>query len=95
VARGEVVTPSVGPTRTGAHFQAEIRQTVESNPAAPKWHFVVDNRNIPMSEALVRHVAQECGIETDLGEVEKRGDPVVDAQPGRLLEWPDPQDRLS
>jgi putative transposase len=73
VARGVVVAPSVGPTRTGEDFCAHVEQTVASDPAAAKWHFVVDNLNIHMSEALVRYVAEECGIETDLGQVEKRG----------------------
>jgi transposase len=73
VARGEVVTPSIGPTRTEADFLAQIQQTVESDPAARKWHFVVDNLNIHVSESLVRFVAQECGLDLDLGEAGKRG----------------------
>jgi transposase len=73
VARGAVVTPSVGPTRTEADFLAPIQQTVESDPAATQWHFVVDNLNIHVSESLVRYVAREGGIEADLGEAGKRG----------------------
>lgn len=73
VARGAVVTPSVGPTRTEADFLAHIQQTVESDPEANQWHFVVDNLNIHVSASLVRSVAQEAGIEIDLGEVGKRG----------------------
>src|SRR5205823_11450299 len=45
VARGEVVRPSVGPTRTGTDFQAHIEQTVKSDPTATRWHFAVDNLN--------------------------------------------------
>jgi transposase len=73
VVRGEVVAPSVGPTRTEADFLAHIEQTVASDPAATKWHFVVDNLNIHLSESLVRYVARQCGIESNLGEVGKRG----------------------
>jgi hypothetical protein len=73
VARGTVVAPSVGPTRTEADFLAHIQQTVESDPAAIQWHFVVDNLNIHVSESLVRYVACEGGIAADLGEVGKHG----------------------
>lgn len=73
VARGGVLAPSVGKTRTEADFLAHIQQTVESDPAAQQWHFVVDNLNIHVSESLVRYVAQVGGIETDLGEVGKGG----------------------
>jgi transposase len=73
VARGEVIAPSVGPTRTEADFLAHIRQTVASDPEARRWHFVVDNLNIHVSESLVRYVAGECGLETDLGQAGKRG----------------------
>lgn len=73
VVRGAVVAPSVGPTRTGEDFRAHVQQTVESDPAVTRWHFVVDNLNIHVSEALVRYVAQQCGFAGDLGEAEKHG----------------------
>jgi transposase len=73
VARGEVIAPSVGPTRTEADFLAHIVQTVASDPEARRWHFVVDNLNIHVSESLVRYVASECGLETDLGQAGKHG----------------------
>jgi DDE superfamily endonuclease len=73
VARGHVVAPSVGPTRTEADFRAHIRQTVGPDPEAKQWHFGVDNLNIHCSESLVRYVAQRCGIDTDRGEAGKRG----------------------
>jgi putative transposase len=73
VASGQVVSPSCGPTRTEADFAAHVRRTVESDPTARKWHFVVDNLNTHCSESLVRYVAEASGITEDLGEKEKRG----------------------
>lgn len=57
VVSGRVICPSSGPTRTEADFLAHIRQTVESDPTATRWHFVVDNLNTHCSESLVRYVA--------------------------------------
>lgn len=73
VATGQVVTPSCGPTRTEADFVAHIRQTVASDPAATRWHFVTDNLDIHQSESLVRYVADASGDEGDLGVKGKRG----------------------
>ncbi|HLB76128.1 MAG TPA: transposase [Candidatus Dormibacteraeota bacterium] len=92
VVRGAVVTPSVGPTRTGDDFQAHVQQTIESDPAATKWHFIVDNLNIHMSEALVRYVAQECGFPGDLGEVEKRG--ILQSMRSRAAFLSDPSHKI-
>jgi DDE superfamily endonuclease len=73
VVSGQVVAPSAGPTRTEADFAAHIRRTVESDPGATGWHFVVDNLDIHRSESLVRYVAAVSGSTEDLGEKEKRG----------------------
>ena len=67
VATGQVVTPSWGPTRTEADFADHIRRTVEADPAAKKWHFVVDNLNTHQSETLVRYVAQKSDVVDELG----------------------------
>jgi hypothetical protein len=72
VATGEVVTPTIGPSRTEEDFAAPIAQTIATDPEAP-WLFIVDQLNIHKSEALVRLVARACGIGDDLGEKEKRG----------------------
>jgi hypothetical protein len=68
-----VVTPTCGDTRTETDFAAHIAQTVASVPHASRWHFVVDNLNIPMSEALVRFVAQRDQLTLHLGEKGKSG----------------------
>jgi len=67
VATGQIVAPSHGLTRTEADFVGHVRQTVATDPAAARWHFVVDNLNIHQSESLVRYVAQVAGIAADLG----------------------------
>jgi len=72
VALGQIVAPSIGPTRTEADFAAHIAQTIATDPTA-EWVFLVDQLNIHQSEALVRLVARECQIATDLGVKEGRG----------------------
>lgn len=72
VATGEVVAPTSGPSRTEEDFAGHIAQTIATDPEAP-WLFIVDQLNIHKSEALVRLVANACGIEEELGEKEKRG----------------------
>jgi hypothetical protein len=67
VATGQVVSPSSGPTRTEADFVDHVRRTIESDPTATQWHFVVDNLDIHRSESLVRYVASLAGITDDLG----------------------------
>ncbi|MHB8576780.1 MAG: transposase [Dehalococcoidia bacterium] len=73
VVSGQVISPSAGPTRTEADFVAHIRQTVASDPAASRWHFVTDNLNTHQSASLVAYVAAVAGSTTDLGAKGKRG----------------------
>ena len=73
VVTGKVVAPSYGYTRTEEDFLNHIKQTVESDPLATRWHFVVDNLNIHQSESLVRYVADESDVVTDLGVKGRRG----------------------
>ena len=73
VASGQIVAPSCGPTRTEADFLAHVRGVVASDPAATRWHFVLDNLNTHQSEALVRFVAQATGRDHDLGVKGKSG----------------------
>ena len=72
VTTGELIAPTIGPTRTEADFASHIEQTVATDPKA-SWIFVVDNLNIHCSETLVRKVAQACGIEQPLGKKGVRG----------------------
>ena len=72
VATGRIVAPSVGPRRTEADFLAHIQQTVAQAPQDP-WLFIVDNLNTHQSASLVEWVAQQCGIEVDLGVKDSHG----------------------
>jgi putative transposase len=72
IAKGQVLTPSVGATRTEEDFVKHIAQTIDTDPDAG-WIFIVDQLNIHKSESLVRWVAQRCQMEIDLGIKEKSG----------------------
>ena len=72
IAKGKVLTPSIGATRTAEDFVQHIAQTVDTDPDAG-WIFIVDQLNIHKSESLVRLVAQRCQMEIDLGIKEKSG----------------------
>jgi transposase len=67
VACGQVGHISAGPTRNEADFLAHIQHTVESDPDILQWHFIVDNLNTHQSESLVCYVAEESGLDIDLG----------------------------
>lgn len=66
VATGQLVSPTVGDTRTEADFVAHLRATVATDPGAG-WVFVVDPLNTHKSAGLVRRVAELCGVQGDLG----------------------------
>jgi transposase len=66
VVTGQLLAPTLGPTRTEADFVGHVAQTVATDPGA-SWVFVVDNLNIHASAGLVQWVAKACGIEQDLG----------------------------
>src|SRR5207237_8196225 len=74
VVSGVVLAPAGGPTRTEADFLAHVQGVVATDPAAPRWHFVVDNLDLHRSASLVRWVAAESSLGAlDLGEKGKRG----------------------
>jgi putative transposase len=66
IAKGQIITPTVGTTRTEDDFFEHINKTIETDPEAG-WIFLVDQLNIHQSESLVRLVAQRCSIHIDLG----------------------------
>lgn len=72
VATGQLVTPTIGDTRTEADFVAHIRATVATDPAG-EWVFVVDQLNTHKSAGLVGLVAGLCGVPDDLGKKGESG----------------------
>lgn len=66
VATGQVISPSIGQTRTEEDFLAHIQQTVASDPNG-EWIFLLDQLNTHQSESLVRWVANVCQIHQNLG----------------------------
>jgi len=67
VVSGQIVAASCGDTRTEADFAAHIENTIAADPAARRWHFVVDSLNTHRSETLVKLVAKHEGLNIDLG----------------------------
>jgi hypothetical protein len=72
VTTGELIRPTLGPTRTEEDFVRHIDQTVATDRDG-SWNFVLDNLNIHCSESLVPAVAEACEIPTDLGKKGKSG----------------------
>jgi putative transposase len=91
IAKGQVLTPSVGATRTEEDFVKHIAQTIDTDPDAG-WIFIVDQLNIHKSESLVRWVAQRCQMEIDLGIKEKSG--ILQSMSTRAAFLSDPAHRI-
>jgi transposase len=72
VVTGEIIAPTLGPTRTEADFASHIEQTIARDPQA-RYVFVMDNLNTHCSATLVELVARLCGIEDDMGKKGKHG----------------------
>lgn len=66
VVTGLIVSPTLEPTRTEPEFVQHLARTVNAD-AAGEWIFMVDCLNTHMSESLVNWVAEQCGLEDELG----------------------------
>lgn len=66
VVTGQIISPTLEPTRTEPEFVQHIARTVDLDPSA-EWTFVVDCLNTHVSESLVRFVAERCVPTADLG----------------------------
>ncbi len=51
VAKGQLINPTIGATRTEEDFKNHIAQTLDTDPEAG-WIFIVDQLNIHQSESL-------------------------------------------
>jgi putative transposase len=92
VVTGQVIAPSLGPTRTEADFLAHVQGVVATDPYARQWHFVVDNLNTHQSESLVRWVAAESDLALELGAKGKAG--ILHTQASRAAFLRDPTHRI-
>ncbi len=72
VATGQVLPPTIGPTRTEADFAQHIRQLIDRAPDG-HWVFLADQLNTHQSESLVRLVAERLDYTGDLGVKDKSG----------------------
>lgn len=89
VVTGQLIAPTVGPTRTEADFVQHVAQTVATDPEA-SWVFVVDNLNIHASAGLVQWTATTCGIEQELGKKRQTRRAANASQPARVSQRPQP-----
>ncbi len=88
VATGKAILPTIGPTRTEHDFAAHIERVIDTDPDAT-WIFVLDQLNTHKSEALVRLVAERCGVGDSLGLKRKEGILKTMATRKKFLEDPD------
>jgi len=72
VATGQVITPSIGPTRTEEDFAAHVVRTINTDAQAT-WLFIVDRLNTHQSESLVRVVNKHCRLSLDFRELGVKG----------------------
>jgi hypothetical protein len=72
VVSGEMLSPTIGPTRTEEDFIRHIERTVAGDPQG-EWIFIVDGLNIHWSAGLVQWVAEHCEPDRPLGKKRESG----------------------
>lgn len=73
VATGEIISSTVGDTRTEKDFLTHIKTTIKTDPEA-SWVFITDQLNTHKSESLVRYIVQVLRLsEKNLGKKGKEG----------------------
>jgi hypothetical protein len=91
VSTGQIIAPTIGPTRTEEDFLNHVKQTVGTNPDA-QWIFVLDRLNTHQSESLVKWIARQCDIKDDLGVKGKDG--ILKSVETRRIFLSDPAHRI-
>lgn len=91
VATGQVVQPSLGPTRTEEDLVTHVRQSIATAPA-DQWIFVLDQLNTHQSAGLVNLVAELCQLDLDLGIKGKAG--ILESMETRKAFLTDPTHRI-
>lgn len=92
VATGKIVESSCGVSRTEIDLAVHIRQLIDSNPNATKWHLIMDCLNTHQSESLVRLVAEKERLDIDLGIKGKSG--ILKSMKSRAAFLSDPTHRI-
>ena len=91
VATGRIIAPTLGLTRKEEDFEAHIRQTIATAPAAA-WVFVLDQLNTHKSASLVGVVAELCQLEEALGVKGESG--ILQSMPTRKAFLEDEKHRI-
>jgi len=80
VVTGEMIAPTLGPTRTEVDFINHIERTVNLDPGG-EWVFIMDTLNIHWSAGLVEWVANRCDPDRELGKKGAAWHPEESGQP--------------
>ncbi|PCH93656.1 MAG: IS630 family transposase [Gammaproteobacteria bacterium] len=91
IVTGKIISHTIDETRDEIDFYEHIRNTVETSPNST-WIFVADQLTTHKSESLVRYIAEQCGIQGDLGVKRKRG--ILENVPSRQAFLTDASHRI-
>jgi len=86
VVSGQIIAPSVGPTRTEADFLAHMQGMVATDPTATRWHVVVDNLDIHRSASFGMLGRGRIGSQSGPRREGQERYPAQPPEPRRLLE---------
>lgn len=91
IATGQLLSPSIGPTRTEVDFVNHVRNTVATDPTG-SWIFILDGLNTHKSEGLVRWIADVCLFSGEIGIKGKSG--ILKSMETRVTFLQDPTHRI-